>query len=613
MSGFSGINQFGSLTVNGQKIDFKKFDTNNDNVISQEEYENALKELKLDSVDFSNIDTNGDKNISKEEFAVWEQKVEMQNAVNAMKSRISGEFCGNKSSYIPKVTEALVNYINDFAAAYDKDVSNMATDFAATLNDKYEAIKKEILKDDPTTIESKVLEEFFQGFINPPAEDGETRGTTELPEATIKALKNAIETEANAFIKKYKGNNLEADLKTHLENFMNTADADKLKDETATLKANVEALGELDNNGDLASLKEYAKEFLEAALAKGIEIKLGGSTIRLAAAISTTLRKYTDSDKLKADLYEAIDNLSTVSKKEQIIADKTAELETKKEKEFTSIKGSEYKVDSGNINFNQIDGYYSDKKYETKGKDGNEDRIKYQARQDILNSNLKAQLKASIETMLKEKGISFDKIANDFENAFNDALNQAIEGITTSKTNHKWLNKNKKYASDQGLQTIINNLIENFNTNIENRINEKNASTTDFDLTDIDYSALGQNEDGETVNKSVVYSYNNNTKITGNDKILQSEMDKAITRLKPQMLKKAMAMCKANGVTFDNDVFEKRFDNAKGLAVYSDNYESYLEFFKQADTRAIVDNFTQNFKTSYTAWVDAEKAKAKNK
>ena len=37
MSGFSGINQFGSLYVNGQKLTFEDFDKDKNGEISQEE------------------------------------------------------------------------------------------------------------------------------------------------------------------------------------------------------------------------------------------------------------------------------------------------------------------------------------------------------------------------------------------------------------------------------------------------------------------------------------------------------------------------------------------------------------------------------------------------
>lgn len=76
MSGFSGINQFGSLTTqSGQRLTFKDFDKDGDGKITQEEYDTVMNEMKLDSVELSSVDKNGDKEISEDEFAQWEQKL----------------------------------------------------------------------------------------------------------------------------------------------------------------------------------------------------------------------------------------------------------------------------------------------------------------------------------------------------------------------------------------------------------------------------------------------------------------------------------------------------------------------------------------------------------
>ena len=48
MSGFNGINQFGSLTTqNGVRLNFKDFDKDNDGKITQQEFESVLKRTKI--------------------------------------------------------------------------------------------------------------------------------------------------------------------------------------------------------------------------------------------------------------------------------------------------------------------------------------------------------------------------------------------------------------------------------------------------------------------------------------------------------------------------------------------------------------------------------------
>ena len=76
MSGFSGINQFGSLTTqSGQRLTFKDFDKDGDGTITQDEYDTVMKEMKLDAVELSGVDKNGDKVVSEDEFAEWNKKL----------------------------------------------------------------------------------------------------------------------------------------------------------------------------------------------------------------------------------------------------------------------------------------------------------------------------------------------------------------------------------------------------------------------------------------------------------------------------------------------------------------------------------------------------------
>ena len=72
MSGFDGINSFGSLTTqNGVKLKFKDFDADGDGKITKEEYDKVLKDMNLDTVDLSTNDKNKDNVLSEEEFALW--------------------------------------------------------------------------------------------------------------------------------------------------------------------------------------------------------------------------------------------------------------------------------------------------------------------------------------------------------------------------------------------------------------------------------------------------------------------------------------------------------------------------------------------------------------
>lgn len=602
MSGFTGINQFGSLTVNDQKLTFEDFDKDKNGEITQEEYTNLLKEVKLDEVEFSSIDKDGDKTISEDEFAVYGQKNQMQDAVNEMKSQISRDFSG-KTQYLTEVTNALKDFIDGFALTYTGDVSGMADAFKAALPAKYAEIKGNALKDDPETVKSNVLEEMFKNAKTTTTTNADgTRATQELPANTYKALKTALENEANSFVKNYKGDNLQADLQAHLQEFMNTSDSAKLEAATKNFQSAVESLGELDNSGDLKALKQYVTDFLTAALEKNVTVKLGGTTIRSTAAIATALKKFSDSDALKAAMDDIIAGLSTVSKKEQIITDKKAEAEAAAEKKFTSIKGSAYQVNAGLIDKSCITGYANDQKFTTKGKSGHDGNLKSQAREALNNSNLKAQLKQQIVAMLEKQGVPFEKVGTLFENVYNDSLDQTIEGMTSHKTNKAILNKKKKYESDQGMKTLVDNMINNFNTNIAKAIDDMNASGTDMDLQDIDYTVAKKDENGEALKLDRF----------GKREDVKSSLDTMLERFKSQAMKKAMAMCVANNIEFNNDIFTTIFNNAK-VATEAEHVKDSIFFLVHigSSNKDIANTLLQDCKTNYTVWVDSEKAAKK--
>ena len=198
---------------------------------------------------------------------------------------------------------------------------------------------------------------------------------------------------------------------------------------------------------------------------------------------------------------------------------------------------------------------------------------------------------------------------------------------------------------------------------------------------------IGKDENGNPITQdgvdiSTLYASGNKltTKKKGADYYV-SLAEKMIDNMKSQLLKKAKAMCDANGVTFDNKVFDTMFNNAKSVAINkgvtgvnakgasvsfggiaggtgagvaggvahaaitvaaakagglagsfggpvgiaigagigaivggiaslfgSGNHSSCT-----LDTKTLLDTLTNEFKTNYTAWVEAEAAEAKNK
>ena len=688
MSGFSGINQFGSLTTqSGQRLTFKDFDKDGDGKITQEEYDTVMNEMKLDSVELSSVDKNGDKEISEDEFAQWEQKTQMQTAVNDMAGTISKDFAG-KTQYLAEVTTALKEYIEEFAASYTGDISGMAEAFKAALPAKYEEIKSNAVSNDPDTVKSNVLDEIYTDLTATKGE-GRTEAGESMPAATAKRIAKELEAEADKFIKGYNGENLQTDLKAHLEEYMNKSDAEKLKDAADAFNTAANSFGAMiDNGADLKQLKEYAKEFLLAALDKGVTVKLGGTTIKTEAAITTALKKFSDGDELKAAMEEVIAGLNTETLKNTLIKEEEIKAQEAADKAFTDIKGDAYKVDPSLIDYSSIDGYFNNGEIYERGKGwgGSRDKAYAKGQEVLNNSNLKSQMKAQIESMLEAKGIPFEKIETVFENIYNQSVQDTLnaEGMITGRGARGLSKKGKAYIN---IKNMVDSFVNTFNTNIAKAIDEMNASDKDMDTIDLDYTQAGKDENGNPITQdgvdiSTLYASGKTltTKKKGEDYYV-SLAEKMIDNMKSQLLKKAKAMCDANGVTFDNKVFDTMFNNAKSIAINKGvtgvNAEGASVSFGgiaagtgagvaggvahaaitvaaakagglagsfggpagiaigagigaivggiaslfgsgnhsscTLDTKTLLDTLTNEFKTNYTAWVEAEAAEAKNK
>lgn len=652
---FSGINRFGSLTTqNGVKLDYKtlveKYDEDGDSKISLAEFRNAVYEEKLDKVDLSTVNSGQDNEITEDEMAVYEQKYQMQEAVNAMKAQITKDFSGgSRPQYFSSLTRELTNYITEFADNYSKenaDVSGMAEAFKTALPTKYAEIKRNILKDDPSLFRSKVLDNMVQDFINKKlSKSTESESTKNLMKAKYAM---AIDIESNKFIKA-NPNCMENELLAHLRDFANQIDADKMKDAANTFKSNADSLGVYIDSEEINKLKEYAKEFLTQALDNSVTINLGGKNITKSASgkdnIDSVLKTYTNGDKLKADMEAAIANLSKVTKTEAIMDQVKAEQEEAKKKEaeaedkrFRQIDGSAYQINTGLIDYSQIDRRYDDGgNIIIWGRYGNNGV--YDCAYNLLcanrsNDSLKAQYKAQIETILNKKGVSFDKVASIFENVYTQTATQVLnsEGMITFDSYGKGC---------VNVQKLFDTFATTFNTNIENTINQlngndKDAVVDDFNVDDLDYSLIGKDENGESIideatGKDLSTLYESGETITANKAgayYYNLTADRLIEQMKSQMVKKAYNMCKSVGIEFDAKSFKTLFNSAKSTAIQAgvESSNSLLSVKETIDgilngtdykncslnVKTLIDTFTDAFTTDYSAWVETEVDKNKD-
>lgn len=560
MSEFNAINIFGSLTINGKKLTFEDFDKNSDGKISTQEYNSLLSELKLDSVDLSNVDNNEDKAISKEEFSLWEQKILMLDAVNDLSVKISSDFSG-KSQYLEELTKQLKTLINDYAQTFYGDVSIMAEEFKKELPEKYEQIKQGLLAEDPTTISAEVVFEYSQELANRYAQQ-------DIPENFITRIVSELNKEASKFIQNYSGDDLQYDLRARLENFLNTSDSESMIDSFALFQEKMFGYGA----EGLSIIKEQAKILFQTAIEKGITLNIAGKNILTESAITNVLMMFDSAEDLLNEINKAISELTTEPKIDVILKEEQEKAILAAEKRFTDVKGSDYVIKVDQIDWTQVDERYSQEGGEIyqrgKGWSGSKEKAYNEGFEILTSDGLKNQIKSQIEKMLEAKNVSFDRIEQVFENVYNQTAQNTLnaEGMITGRGARGLSSKGKAYIN---VKTLCDNFVANFNINITKAIVDMNKSNTDFDTIDLDYGAMNKDENGVSAAQNgedfaALYASGQTVTVKkkGADYYVKIA-EKLLDNMKRQMLEKAQAMCKANGVEFDESVFNTMFDSAK--------------------------------------------------
>lgn len=598
MTDFS-INTFGNLTSKTGKAiqidlnEIKKFDENGDNRISEEELDNYIKSLNddFDQTEvnklFRALDKDSSADVDSEEFEVYEQKITMQSYANEKIAQAARDT--NLSSHAANIRDELKDYIETFASSYKGNVSSMAESFKTALETKFESVKAGIKANDPATIQEKVLEEFnktlSQSFLTRSSSDGTTL-SEDVSDTAKKRILTLLEKEANNFRASYKGNSFEADLRAHLESYLKTSDSSKMSTAVTTLNTKINSYGDYISSSELTSLKADVTEFLKEAVKQGVTINLGGTNVKSEAGIKSALAKFTTGEELISAIKSAISELSSIGLIDQVVSEAKANAEKEELTNFTSISGESYKINSSLIDFSKVDSrYFSGESIHQRGKgwSGSKDKA-YDEGYNILTSDgLKSQIRAQIEKMLKEKGVSFEKVEQVFENVYNQTAQDVLnsEGMITGRGARGLSRKGHAYIN---VKDLCDNFITKFNENISTAINEMNASQTDFDTIDLDFSSevLNKTED-EDGNKTEIKDGSGNVvtddfaQAYASGKVLTTKKhgadyyvtiaEQIIDGLRSQMLSKAKAMCQANGVEFDLSSFSTMFNNAKSIAV----------------------------------------------
>ena len=515
-----GLNVFGSLTVNGKNLKFEDFDTNKDGHISESEFTALLEREECDTLELSSFDANGDKVITEEEFADFEAKSQIQEALYELSGKIAQDFIGDNAKYASEAMAQLREFAKEFVASYTGN-GDMVTDFKAVLPAKYEEIKNNILEHTPEAeaaraenqkqqAKSDVLDIVYETLYQELS-----KLYPDLAKDMTRTICKKLEAEANKFIASYTGESLREDLQAHLEEYMNTSDSAKMASAVEDYRNIFESMGGYLDENDLASLKEAAKEFLTEALNNGIILTLNGKKCSSEAQIEAALKGFSDAEELNNAIEKLIGSLSSESIKDSVINTKLAEKEAADAKALSELKGEDIHVETLTLDLSHIDGYYTNSRekfvHGWSNSSGAEDAAKKSALKKI--ESLKEQFKAQIKADLEAKGIASDKLDQVFENVFTQTSIEVVDSCVGYRNG--WA----KFCGviSYNTQELIDNFINEFNTNIANTINEMNKSTTDMDLQDIDYTLAVTDENGKVderlldglkKNESVMYGGN---------------------------------------------------------------------------------------------------------
>ena len=318
---------FGALTMLSHNITFEKIDIDGDGVITQEELNAIAEKNNIDVLDLSCIDKDADSKVTEEEYVLWQQESEVSRLTDEMKSQLARDFVGQDADDIKKGINMLDDYMKSFIDQYSKmgDISKMAKTYSAELAGKYKEIKTNVMKNTKSAIKDRVLESMVK-YVEKNSNSGPLSELVYdkengLSDNAKRLLSNEMEKEADKFIKGYTGDDLETALTDHLKQFLAQSDKSKLSDAISIWEKGKDELASMPKELALAEAKTKAKVFIQHALKEGINtLKLGDFTIRSELELMGALAQYKNYEDLVHDLNNAINQLSTITRYEEIMA-----------------------------------------------------------------------------------------------------------------------------------------------------------------------------------------------------------------------------------------------------------------------------------------------------
>ena len=327
MSGMQNVS-FGSLTAKSvNQANFSTLDQNKDGIISEEELMLALGKEEFDLLDLSSIDKDADTKVTQKEYDLWQQESEMAEYLKTMKDQAARDMVGQSPEDITKLISKLTDFEASFKEEYlkiGKDVNKMSSEFTKEITKKYSEFKKDVLSNTKTVVVSRVINNVISDFIENDRSKGNSflslidKNANSLSDNAKRLLSNELSREAEKFIKKYEGDNLEKDLAVYLQKYLATTDKEKLADAIGLWEKGKQELEDMPEEVKFAKLKSKAKNLLTTALESSIKLKVGDVYVRSEAAIPAAVGQFKDADSLMCSLDKAISELSSKTRAQEI-------------------------------------------------------------------------------------------------------------------------------------------------------------------------------------------------------------------------------------------------------------------------------------------------------
>ena len=349
MSGMQNVS-FGALTAKIGQIKFENIDLNKDGIITQEEIEALLGKEQFDILDLSTIDKDADTKVTKEEYELWEQEKVMLEYMDTMKTQAARDLVGQDAEDIKAFVEKLTDYEKTYIEKYSKehkDLSGMAQEFIKELPKKYNELKKDALMNNKTVLTTRVIKNVIENFMELDKQNGGTflnlidKKASSLSENAKRLLSKELSREAEKFIKKYEGNNLEADLTVYLKDYLEQSDKEKLADAIGIWEKGKQELEELPEEVRFLKIKAKAKNLLLTALENDISIKVGDIFVRSESAIPAALGQFKDTESLIWAFDKAISELSSKTRAQEIKEKDEAKKQAAMEEAYEELKKQE--------------------------------------------------------------------------------------------------------------------------------------------------------------------------------------------------------------------------------------------------------------------------------